>query len=203
MTKLPDPGDALRIAAFLHSHPGWSAFWDKHDGVWRVAEDDPSSGLHAESADADEVIGYMATYSERMYHMITVNKQLLSGTPDDVRATVEDLARDQGDPEYLAGTWLRELAVKLAACDGLTVSVISYDDTARYELEVTLVSAPHHDPIVIGRSRTGDQCQITLERWLRINSEPDAENAVNIIHAILAVSAHTDQAGIIDTTEEL
>jgi hypothetical protein len=47
MTKLPDPGDALRIAAFLHSHPGWSAFWDKHDGVWRVAEDDPSwSQLH-------------------------------------------------------------------------------------------------------------------------------------------------------------
>ena len=124
--------------------------------------------------------------------MITVNKQMLSGTPDDVRRTVEDLARDQDDPEYLAGTWLRELAVKLAACDGLTVSVVSYDDMAGYELEVTLVSAPHHDPIVIGRSRTGDQCQITLERWLRIDSEPGAENAVNIIHAILAASAHPD-----------
>ena len=33
MTKLPDPGDALRMAAFLQSHPGWSAFWDKQDGV--------------------------------------------------------------------------------------------------------------------------------------------------------------------------
>jgi hypothetical protein len=42
MTKLPDPGDAWRIAAFLQSHPGWSAFWDKQDGVWRVAEDDPT-----------------------------------------------------------------------------------------------------------------------------------------------------------------
>ena len=50
MTKLPDHGDARRIAAFLESHPGWSAFWDKQDGVWRVAEDDPSSELHAESA---------------------------------------------------------------------------------------------------------------------------------------------------------
>ena len=31
MTKLPDHGDALRIAAFLESHPGWSAFWDKRE----------------------------------------------------------------------------------------------------------------------------------------------------------------------------
>ena len=52
--------------------------------------------------------------------MITVNKQLLSGTPDDVRARVEYLARDQDHLEYLAGTWLRELAVTLAACDGMT-----------------------------------------------------------------------------------
>ena len=65
MTKLPDHGDARRIAAFLESHPGWSAFWDKQDGVWRVAEDDPTSELHAESADADEVLDYMATHSHR------------------------------------------------------------------------------------------------------------------------------------------
>jgi hypothetical protein len=85
---------------------------------------------------------------------------------------VEYLARDQDHLEYLAGTWLRELAVKLAACDGMIVSVVSYEDTAGYELEVTLVSAPQHDPIVIGRSRAGDQCQITLERWLPISGEP-------------------------------
>jgi hypothetical protein len=126
--------------------------------------------------------------------MITVNKQLLSGTPDDVRTTVEDLARGQDDPEYLAGSWLRELAVKLAACDGLTVSVISYYDTAGNELEVTLVSAPHHDPIMIGRSRTGDHCQITLERWLPIDNEEGVEKAVHIIHAVLAASARTDPA---------
>ncbi len=65
MTKLPDHGDARRMAAFLESHPGWSAFWDKQDGVWRVAEDDPTSELHAESADADRVIDYMATNSQR------------------------------------------------------------------------------------------------------------------------------------------
>ena len=65
MTKLPDHGDAVRMAAFLDSHPGWSAFWDKRDGVWRVAEDDPSSELYAESADASRVIDYMATHARR------------------------------------------------------------------------------------------------------------------------------------------
>lgn len=65
MTKLPDHSDALRVAAFLDSHPGWSAFWDKHDGVWRVAEDDPSSELHAESASAETVIDYMARHAQR------------------------------------------------------------------------------------------------------------------------------------------
>ena len=65
MTKLPDHGDALRIVAFLDSHPGWSAFWDKRDGVWRVAEDDPFSEVYAESADTDRVIDYMTTHSQR------------------------------------------------------------------------------------------------------------------------------------------
>lgn len=65
MTKLPDHGDALRIAAFLERNPGWSAFWDKRDGVWRVAEDDPTSELYAESADADGVLGYVALHSQR------------------------------------------------------------------------------------------------------------------------------------------
>jgi hypothetical protein len=134
--------------------------------------------------------------------MIVVNKRLLSGTPGDVRATVEYLAHDQDDHEYLAGTWLRELAVTLAACDGLTVSVVSYDDTAGHELEVTPVNAPHHDPIVISRSQAGDRCQITLERWLPIDGEPGIEHAVNTIHAILAASARPDPARTIETTAE-
>jgi hypothetical protein len=134
--------------------------------------------------------------------MIVVNKRLLSGTPDDVRATMEYLARNQDHLEYLAGTWLRELAIQLAACDGITVAAVSYDDTAGYELEVTLVSAPHHDPIVIGRSQSGDHCQITLERWLPISGEPEIGDAVKTIHAILAASARPNPARITDTTAE-
>jgi hypothetical protein len=51
------------MAAFLDHHPGWSAFWDKRDGVWRVAEDDPHSDLYAQDAHAGRVIDYMAIHS--------------------------------------------------------------------------------------------------------------------------------------------
>lgn len=134
--------------------------------------------------------------------MITVHKQLLSGTPDDVRAKVEDLAREQDHHDYLAGTWFSELAVKLAMRDGLTVSAVSYDDATVYELEVILTSAPHHDPIVIDRSQPGDHCHITLERWLPISGEPGIEDAVTAIHSILAASARPDPVDTTDTTAE-
>ena len=132
--------------------------------------------------------------------MITLHKQMLSGTPDDIRRKVEDLASSQEDREYLAGTWFRELAVKLAGCDGLTVSAVTSDDAAVYELEVTLASAPHHDAIVLDRSQPGDHCQLTLERWLPISDEPGIEDAVTTVHAILAASARTDSAPHIGST---
>ena len=134
--------------------------------------------------------------------MITVHKQLLSGTPDEVRATVEDLAREQDHPEYLAGTWFRELAVKLAMRDGLTVSAVSYDESTVCELEVILTSAPHDDPIVIDRSQPGDHCHITLDRLLPISGEPDIEDAVRAIHSILAASARPEAADTTGTTAE-
>ena len=134
--------------------------------------------------------------------MSSANKRLLSGTADEVRAIVEHLDCDQDHLEYLAGTWLRELAVELAGCDGLIVSAVSYDDMAGYELEASLVSAPHHDSIVIGRSRTGERCQVTLERWLPIDGEPVIEDALNAIRAILAASARTDPARTTDATME-
>jgi hypothetical protein len=58
--SLPTPYAAASVAAFLAEHLSWSAFWDKKEGVWRVSEDDPDSGLYAVSRDADTVIRYMA-----------------------------------------------------------------------------------------------------------------------------------------------
>jgi hypothetical protein len=63
LTALPDPGAAARIGNFLAEHPSWSAFWDKHAGLWRVTEDDPDSDLYAESHDADTVIQYIRRHS--------------------------------------------------------------------------------------------------------------------------------------------
>ena len=63
MTILPSPGDASRITCFVRDCPGWSVFWDKKVGLWRVAEDDPDSDLYAESRDADTVIGYIRAHS--------------------------------------------------------------------------------------------------------------------------------------------
>ena len=60
---LPSPYAAARIADFLAEHLSWSAFWDKRDGVWRVAENDPDSDLYAASRDADVVIRYMSANS--------------------------------------------------------------------------------------------------------------------------------------------
>jgi len=62
MTHLPTPEAVAGITAFLSAHLCWSAFWDKQEGVWRVAEDDPDSDLYAESPDANAVIAYMKAH---------------------------------------------------------------------------------------------------------------------------------------------
>jgi hypothetical protein len=61
--KVPAPDDASCIAAFFGIHAGWSVFWDKGHGVWRVSEDDPGSDLYAENADARRVMAYVAAHS--------------------------------------------------------------------------------------------------------------------------------------------
>jgi hypothetical protein len=90
--------------------------------------------------------------------------------------------------------------VQLTARHGLTVSAVTSDDGAVYELEVTLESAPDHEAIVIDRSQPGDHSQMTLERWLPISDEPRVADAVTAISAILAASARTDPPRTTDTT---
>jgi hypothetical protein len=50
------------VIGAVRDHPCWSVFWDKAHGVWRVADDDPDSGLYAESSDADAVISYIQAH---------------------------------------------------------------------------------------------------------------------------------------------
>jgi hypothetical protein len=63
VVNTPDPDDALRIANFFDNHTGWSIFWDKKHGVWRVSEDDPASELYEENPDARTVIAYVTAHS--------------------------------------------------------------------------------------------------------------------------------------------
>ncbi len=116
--------------------------------------------------------------------MITIQKARLSGSLDDLQRKVEDLARDQGPHEYLAGTRLRELAVALAMRADLCASVVTYEDGSQ-ELEVVLTDHPSCDPVVIGRDQLGGQCQLSWERWLPIGDQPGIETVVNLIQAVL------------------
>jgi hypothetical protein len=75
MTSFPTPYAAARIAAFLDDHVSWSAWWDKNEGLWRVAEDDIDSDLYAESRDADMVIRYMRAHSR------DASRQPMGGEP--------------------------------------------------------------------------------------------------------------------------
>jgi hypothetical protein len=61
MIILPPPEEASDHP-LPHRPPALVRFWDKRDGVWRVAEDDPDSGLYAECRDADTVIGYITAH---------------------------------------------------------------------------------------------------------------------------------------------
>jgi hypothetical protein len=63
MTMLPAPEEVARVTRFLEDHLPWSACWNKRRGVWCVAEDDPDSGLYAESRDAETVITYISAHS--------------------------------------------------------------------------------------------------------------------------------------------
>lgn len=116
--------------------------------------------------------------------MITSQKTILSGSPDDLRRKVEALALDQEPHEYQAGMRLRELAVELAMQAGFNVSVISYEDGSQ-ELEVVLTDYPSCDPIVIGRDQLGVRCQLSWDLWLPIEDRPAIETIVNLIRVAL------------------
>jgi hypothetical protein len=130
--------------------------------------------------------------------MITSQKTILSGSPSDIRRTVEELAFDQEPHEHQAGARLRELAVSLAMQPGFSVSVISYEDGSQ-ELEVVLTDHPGCDPIVIGRDQSGGRCQVSWDLWLPIDDQPGIETIVNLIGVALnatlpALARNTDEA---------
>jgi hypothetical protein len=116
--------------------------------------------------------------------VITSHKTILTGSPDDLRRTLEKLVLDQEPREYQAGTRLRELAIELAMQSGFNVAVISYEDGS-HELEVGLTDHPGCDPVVICRDQHGKRYQLSWDLWLPVEDQSGIEAIVNLIGAAL------------------
>jgi hypothetical protein len=60
---LPPLGELIVDVPFWRHPCASGPFFSKRDGLWRVTENDPDSGLYAASPDADTVIAYMTTHT--------------------------------------------------------------------------------------------------------------------------------------------
>jgi len=119
---------------------------------------------------------------------MNARKDLLSGSPDEVSARLEELSRGLALHEYLAGTRLRMLAVELAQRPNLKVSVVTYDNESQ-ELEVVFADGPHREPVVIDPDNVGEHCQITWDRWFAIGNDTEIETAADMVAGILDIPA--------------
>lgn len=124
--------------------------------------------------------------------MITVQKDVLSGTPDEIAIKLEQISKRISRQEYFAGTQLRALAEVLSHNTDLIVSVITYENEAQ-ELEVRLASSPDSDPIMIDRNSAGDRGQVTLNEWMQIETEPGIETTAEFVIALLGLRADLAQ----------
>jgi hypothetical protein len=126
--------------------------------------------------------------------MMRTTREVLSGTPDNVSARLEELSRDLALHEYMAGTKLRMLAVELTKRPNLKVSLVTYKDESQdtdegQELEVVFADDPHCEPVMIDRDHIGEHCQTTWDRWLRIGNDTEIEMAADMIASVLNTCA--------------
>lgn len=107
--------------------------------------------------------------------MITIGKTVLSGSePEQVREQTEGLAPDR----------LRDLAISLATCPDLTVSVITYADGSQ-ELEVLHTGPPYPTEDAIDQGRFAGQ----PGRTLSITSQDALRDAVELVRKTLGASS--------------
>jgi hypothetical protein len=113
LSRRPPHADAARLAGFLSGHPSWSAFWDPRYGLWRTAEDDPGSGLYAETPDAAAVISYITSCSQaagpaevRSPAPMTDADPAVPPPPEDLTARVFRALYPEFDLHDLAGIYL-------------------------------------------------------------------------------------------------
>jgi hypothetical protein len=112
--------------------------------------------------------------------MITIRKDILSSaTPQQIREQTTHLTPT-----------LRALAISLAQDVNLTVSVITYQNSAQ-ELEVLHTGPPHRTEHTIDQRRFTDQPDASPVRTLSIATQSAFADAVELVRAILWDAQHT------------
>jgi hypothetical protein len=107
--------------------------------------------------------------------VITIGKTVLSGSePEQVRDQTEGLAPAR----------LRDLAISLATCPDLTVSVITYADGSQ-ELEVLHTGPPYPTEDTIDQGRFAGQPGQTLS----ITSPDAVQEAVQLVRQTLGAAS--------------
>jgi hypothetical protein len=102
--------------------------------------------------------------------VITISKTVLSGSATQVRNQTKGLAPAR----------LRDLAVRLAACPELTVSVISYQDGSQ-ELEVLHTGAPRRTEDTVDHRKFAGHPGETLP----VSSQDGLHRAVQLVRRTL------------------
>jgi hypothetical protein len=116
---------------------------------------------------------------------MVVRKSVLSSDPEQAREQVEAIARAFSPPyEYEPGKQLRSLAVELVKQEGLGVRFVSHEDGSQ-ELEVFLASDPERETAIITRTKDGNRCQITWERWADIRDDLKIRNEASVVAAVM------------------
>ena len=119
---------------------------------------------------------------------MTARKDLLSGSPDELSARLEELSRGLARHEYDAGIRLRLLAVELAQRPNLKVSLVTYENESQ-ELAIVFAGDHHCDPIMIDRDSLGENCQVTWDRWLPMRNDDDIRAAADMVANVLNTCA--------------
>jgi hypothetical protein len=129
---------------------------------------------------------------------VSVRRDLLGGSAEDVSARLEELSRRLAGHEFAAGARLRALAVMLAGRPGLRVMVVCHDDQS-LELEVTAGDEPGGDVVLIGGDPLGRTVMLTWDRWLAVGSDQDVERAADMAEGVLRACARAG-AGAVPST---
>jgi N-formylglutamate amidohydrolase len=124
--------------------------------------------------------------------MPSVSKTVLTGTKSEIQRRLSDACRGVVPYELDAGKQLRALGTELASREGVVVTIVIYDSHSM-ELHVTLPSSSGIDPLLIARDKTGENCQVSWERWANVGDQSAVCEVAELVIAMLTTTAKFEQ----------